>query len=238
MTSQFMGCSFEAESQVCLHLTEDETLSGSLEEFTDFLASPKEYAASPVLRGPSWAWSSVYGQSVTWSPFPDPLVDKHSTEISCDKPAGSAALHWRPTLSPQEPSLSPYQYDRFAGIELMSGTRRKIAAQDATATLKAWLNEHRKNPYPTKGEKIMLAIITRMTLTQVSNWFANARRRLKKGEKGTFPSDENTACPEAGRNAGNGDEPRDLLKLFQVGWGASVNSNLQVFSQILNGIQV
>lgn len=26
----------------------------------------------------------------------------------------------------------------------------------------------------------MLAIITKMTLTQVSTWFANARRRLKK----------------------------------------------------------
>jgi len=33
--------------------------------------------------------------------------------------------------------------------------------------LKAWLYEHIKNPYPTKGEKIMLAIITKMTLTQV-----------------------------------------------------------------------
>uniref|UniRef100_UPI00358F76F6 serine protease 27-like n=1 Tax=Myxine glutinosa TaxID=7769 RepID=UPI00358F76F6 len=30
----------------------------------------------------------------------------------------------------------------------------------------------------------------------------------------------------------------DLLKLCQVGWGVSVNSNLQVFPQILNGIQV
>ena len=40
-----------------------------------------------------------------------------------------------------------------------------------------------KTPYPTKGEKIMLAIITRMTLTQVSTWFANARRRLKKENK-------------------------------------------------------
>lgn len=43
--------------------------------------------------------------------------------------------------------------------------------------------EHIKNPYPTKGEKIMLAIITKMTLTQVSTWFANARRRLKKENK-------------------------------------------------------
>merc|ERR1712113_1207802 len=33
------------------------------------------------------------------------------------------------------------------------------------------------------GEKIMLAIISKMTLTQVSCWFANARRRLKKENK-------------------------------------------------------
>jgi len=32
----------------------------------------------------------------------------------------------------------------------------------------------------------MLAIITKMTLTQVSTWFANARRRLKKDNKMTW----------------------------------------------------
>ena len=47
--------------------------------------------------------------------------------------------------------------------------RRKNATRESTATLKAWLNEHKKNPYPTKGEKIMLAIITKMTLTQVGS---------------------------------------------------------------------
>ena len=35
----------------------------------------------------------------------------------------------------------------------------------------------------------MLAILTRMTLTQVSTWFANARRRLKKESKVTWPND-------------------------------------------------
>lgn len=64
--------------------------------------------------------------------------------------------------------------------------RRKNATRESTATLKAWLSEHKKNPYPTKGEKIMLAIITKMTLTQVSTWFANARRRLKKENKMTW----------------------------------------------------
>ncbi|XP_038562928.1 iroquois-class homeodomain protein IRX-5-like [Micropterus salmoides] len=75
-------------------------------------------------------------------------------------------------------ALGPYAYG--------DPTYRKNATRDATATLKAWLSEHRKNPYPTKGEKIMLAIITKMTLTQVSTWFANARRRLKKENKMTW----------------------------------------------------
>lgn len=48
-------------------------------------------------------------------------------------------------------------------------SRAKTATRETTSTLKAWLQEHQKNPYPTKGEKIMLAIITRMTLTQVGN---------------------------------------------------------------------
>ena len=50
---------------------------------------------------------------------------------------------------------------------MSDGVRRKNATRESTNTLKAWLQEHKKNPYPTKGEKIMLAIITKMTLTQV-----------------------------------------------------------------------
>ncbi|TNM90722.1 hypothetical protein fugu_003011 [Takifugu bimaculatus] len=67
-------------------------------------------------------------------------------------------------------------------------TQHTVKTQPGTPPppLKQWLNEHRKNPYPTKGEKIMLAIITKMTLTQVSTWFANARRRLKKENKMTW----------------------------------------------------
>merc|ERR1719474_2456744 len=96
---------------------------------------------------------------------------------------GSAALP--PTAgyySYDHPTLAAYGYG--GGYDLAA--RRKNATRESTATLKAWLNEHKKNPYPTKGEKIMLAIITKMTLTQVSTWFANARRRLKKENKMTW----------------------------------------------------
>uniref|UniRef100_A0A8D3CF97 Iroquois homeobox 4a n=1 Tax=Scophthalmus maximus TaxID=52904 RepID=A0A8D3CF97_SCOMX len=88
--------------------------------------------------------------------------------------------------------VSRYQFGPWSSLlnrygSMDGGTRRKNATRETTSTLKAWLQEHRKNPYPTKGEKIMLAIITKMTLTQVSTWFANARRRLKKENKMTWP---------------------------------------------------
>lgn len=83
-------------------------------------------------------------------------------------------------------ALLVYFNVRRYGTSYDLAARRKNATRESTATLKAWLNEHKKNPYPTKGEKIMLAIITKMTLTQVSTWFANARRRLKKENKMTW----------------------------------------------------
>ncbi|KAI8790578.1 iroquois-class homeodomain protein irx-1, partial [Biomphalaria glabrata] len=84
-------------------------------------------------------------------------------------------------ILPHHVTFHPYG-SLYPGMD-MNGPMRKAATRETTGPLKAWLNEHKKNPYPTKAEKIMLAIITRMTLTQVSTWFANARRRLKKDNR-------------------------------------------------------
>ncbi|XP_062068183.1 iroquois-class homeodomain protein IRX-4 [Lepus europaeus] len=113
-------------------------------------------------------------------------------------PAAAAAAAYYP----YEPALGQYPYDRYGTVD--SGTRRKNATRETTSTLKAWLQEHRKNPYPTKGEKIMLAIITKMTLTQVSTWFANARRRLKKENKMTWPP--RNKCADEKRPFAEGEE--------------------------------
>ncbi|XP_035790265.1 homeobox protein araucan-like [Anopheles albimanus] len=91
---------------------------------------------------------------------------------------------WYPSVYHPYDGAFGYPFNSY-GMDL-NGARRKNATRETTSTLKAWLNEHKKNPYPTKGEKIMLAIITKMTLTQVSTWFANARRRLKKENKMTW----------------------------------------------------
>ena len=70
----------------------------------------------------------------------------------------------RPAALPVHAAQGFYPYGQYPYGD---PSRAKAATRETTSTLKAWLQEHQKNPYPTKGEKIMLAIITRMTLTQV-----------------------------------------------------------------------
>ncbi|GAB0092180.1 homeobox protein caupolican-like [Sergentomyia squamirostris] len=120
--------------------------------------------------------------SAFYSPLSNPYGLKESGPTGDMSAWTSAGLQPTTGYYPYDPTLAAYGYG--AGYDLAA--RRKNATRESTATLKAWLNEHKKNPYPTKGEKIMLAIITKMTLTQVSTWFANARRRLKKENKMTW----------------------------------------------------
>ncbi|KAK3581072.1 hypothetical protein CHS0354_033860 [Potamilus streckersoni] len=109
--------------------------------------------------------------------------------------------------------LATHSYGSFyPGLDLNHAARRKNATRETTSALKEWLYEHRKNPYPTKGEKIMLAIITRMTLTQVSTWFANARRRLKKETKMGWSirdGEDDNDCDGSEQEDGNGRGSRD-----------------------------
>ncbi|XP_071370550.1 homeobox protein Mohawk-like [Centroberyx affinis] len=77
-------------------------------------------------------------------------------------------------------SSSPIKYRRYGsrlgGVKVR---HKRQVLQDMARPLKHWLYKHRDNPYPTKTEKVLLALGSHMTLVQVSNWFANARRRLK-----------------------------------------------------------
>eukprot|EP00096_Caligus_rogercresseyi_P007474 TRINITY_DN2533_c0_g1_i1.p1 TRINITY_DN2533_c0_g1~~TRINITY_DN2533_c0_g1_i1.p1 ORF type:complete len:301 (+),score=71.41 TRINITY_DN2533_c0_g1_i1:254-1156(+) len=153
-------------------------------------------AAAAASLGPGYPPAGSYPSSEQ-NPYPSiamdssyfgalgaPYASKDAAEMNAAAAAWSAGAI-PPTAcyySYDHPSLAAYGYG--GGYDLAA--RRKNATRESTATLKAWLNEHKKNPYPTKGEKIMLAIITKMTLTQVSTWFANARRRLKKENKMTW----------------------------------------------------
>ena len=48
--------------------------------------------------------------------------------------------------------------------------------QDMVRPLKQWLLRHRHNPYPTKGEKVQLAVGSNMTLVQVTLSYIQAHQ--------------------------------------------------------------
>lgn len=140
------------------------------------------------------------------SAFYSPLNPHYDLKENAESPWRSLT---QPTACyPYDPTMASYPYgNTYGGMDLNGAARRKNATRETTNTLKAWLYEHRKNPYPTKGEKIMLAIITKMTLTQVSTWFANARRRLKKENKMTWSP--RNRCGEDGDDDNSNDKLDD-----------------------------
>jgi Homeobox KN domain len=56
---------------------------------------------------------------------------------------------------------------------------KRLFTPEIKKMLKEWLVRRRENPYPTRDEKKTLAIDTGLTYTQICNWFANWRRKLK-----------------------------------------------------------
>ncbi|PWA33507.1 hypothetical protein CCH79_00007482 [Gambusia affinis] len=142
-------------------------------------------AAALGVYGSPYTGGQGYGNYVTYGTDASAFYSLGTFDTKDAAASAHAGITQTTAYYPYDPTLGQYQYDRYGSMD--GGTRRKNATRETTSTLKAWLQEHRKNPYPTKGEKIMLAIITKMTLTQVSTWFANARRRLKKENKMTWP---------------------------------------------------
>uniref|UniRef100_A0A8D3C9I2 Iroquois homeobox 6a n=2 Tax=Scophthalmus maximus TaxID=52904 RepID=A0A8D3C9I2_SCOMX len=191
------GGSQTAAASFCCPSYENRLLASSRTELN---------AALGMYSSPYAAASQNYANYFPYSTDPTSIYSTLNPQY--DIKDGTGTLHsgisQTAAYYPYDHSLGQYQYDRYGTVDFNGTARRKNATRETTSTLKTWLYEHRKNPYPTKGEKIMLAIITKMTLTQVSTWFANARRRLKKENKMTW-SPKNKA----------GDDRKDDLKSDQ-----------------------
>ncbi|KAI5305886.1 hypothetical protein KEM56_002995 [Ascosphaera pollenicola] len=93
---------------------------------------------------------------------------------------------------PQSPYTQNFSSDRdYSGITVSSPSyithsengesktkkRRGNLPKKVTDILRAWFHAHLDHPYPSEDDKQMLINQTGLTISQISNWFINARRR-------------------------------------------------------------
>jgi hypothetical protein len=76
-----------------------------------------------------------------------------------------------PTSSASRPSPTSTLVDR-------PQRKRGKLPKETTDFLKAWLHRHSDHPYPSEEEKKQLCHATGLSMSQVSNWMINARRRI------------------------------------------------------------
>lgn len=82
----------------------------------------------------------------------------------------------------------------------------------------------------------MLAIITKMTLTQVSTWFANARRRLKKENKMTWEPKNKTDDDDDAMVSDNEDKDKDDDDDKRTETGECIKLRVVITREILLGL--
>ncbi|TEB22725.1 hypothetical protein FA13DRAFT_1757201 [Coprinellus micaceus] len=117
---------------------------------------------------------------------------------------------YSPPMQPAPPQLPPANRSpqQQGGIpsqsQLVDRPQRKRGKlpKETTDYLKAWLHRHSDHPYPSEEEKKQLCHATGLSMSQVSNWMINARRRILAPAHRAASGPTTTApFPPAGRSA-------------------------------------
>ncbi|XP_066834591.1 iroquois-class homeodomain protein IRX-5-like [Anser cygnoides] len=170
-------------------------------------------------RGP---WGALQGPPPALLPCPCPMLAGYNLllpPLSLLAPSVPPACAVPQGLLPRT-GLCPPCCRQPLPVE--PGRVKATTARESTGALKAWLAQHPRNPYPSKGEKVMLAMVSRMSLTQVSTWFANARRRLKKENKAGWAAHGTSDSEDSeGEGALRGTPPGSSPGPVQDGCGSS-----------------
>ncbi|KAI0259787.1 hypothetical protein BC834DRAFT_595670 [Gloeopeniophorella convolvens] len=86
-------------------------------------------------------------------------------------PASSNGTAPSPSRTPPAPAAPSSLVDR-------PQKKRGKLPKPTTDFLKDWLHRHSDHPYPSEDEKKQLCAATGLSMSQVSNWMINARRRI------------------------------------------------------------
>lgn len=145
--------------------------------YTDFMDANKYFllcvakiASLPV----SWVYNELGTMrvlAVRYSPRSNLTLNLMMPALSC--PTMATTQESKSESTPSSTSTSYNTYNKSVAVSAAASIRNP-------SVLVSWILEHKSSPYPTKEEKKVLAKQAGMTITQVSYWFANTRRRIKK----------------------------------------------------------
>ncbi|KAG5639424.1 hypothetical protein H0H81_002292 [Sphagnurus paluster] len=162
--------------------------------FSAPMSQAQMYAGSARISGQDRR--SLSGIKSEWSfPNPDFVLPAANPSYSPTMPsaAPSIAVSNSPSRSPTVPTSTL--------VDRPQRKRGKLP-KETTDYLKAWLHRHSDHPYPSEEEKKQLCHATGLSMSQVSNWMINARRRILAPAHRANTGPTTTApFPPSGRSA-------------------------------------
>jgi hypothetical protein len=133
-------------------------------DYFDALLSFQEGSSGPDRPWPDSGFADLSEDLATANDAPTYYHDPWMTESAVLDLSNNSTAVSSP-LTPGTPISRPKLGSRFS--------------RDVIRTLKDWLAVHQRHPYPNDSEFLMLQERTGMNKGQLTNWFANARRRGK-----------------------------------------------------------
>ncbi|RDB17894.1 hypothetical protein Hypma_000803 [Hypsizygus marmoreus] len=116
---------------------------------------------------------SLSGIKSEWSfPNSDFVLPSGNSTYSPTMPSAAPSI-----AVSNSPSRSPQTVPSSTLVDRPQRKRGKLP-KETTDFLKAWLHRHSDHPYPSEEEKKQLCHATGLSMSQVSNWMINARRRI------------------------------------------------------------
>ncbi|KAJ3793339.1 hypothetical protein GGU11DRAFT_800156 [Lentinula aff. detonsa] len=111
----------------------------------------------------------------------------------------SAPQYGSPQMPPAPSSNSRSSQSVSTLVDRPQRKRGKLP-KETTDFLKAWLHRHSDHPYPSEEEKKQLCHATGLSMSQVSNWMINARRRILAPARPSTNPTTTVPFPPTGRS--------------------------------------
>ncbi|CAO1614025.1 unnamed protein product [Jaminaea pallidilutea] len=131
--------------------------------------APKSSVLSPIDRDPA---------DVSTRPGRVSSIGRSDHSSHRYHPFPTREISLSPKLSSLDQQDSSPTASSPSGLSMSQTRRRGKLPKDVTQLLKNWLMDHAAHPYPSESEKRRLCQATGLSISQVSNWFINARRRI------------------------------------------------------------